>query len=192
MEPKAKEVLKKYKKARNKRKPREEIWVELDSFDRNQQWSLTGAPSWLPKPVTNFVHLVKYTKRAALAVDNPTGKLRAVSPAGVERVEQLNRAFQDTWDRIKARKVVRQNIETSKLLGDGIAYVYWDEFMEGRMGSTVLGDPGYRFEGDIRLREIDPASFFPDPNAFTLEDCEYICIMERKPMSWVKNHPKFK
>jgi hypothetical protein len=185
-------VLGLYKKAKNKKQSREAIMKELDAFDRNQQWELNNAPEWLPKPVTNFVHLVKYTKRAALSIDNPTGKLRAVSPLGVERVGALDKAFQDTWDRIKGRRVVRQNIETSKLLGLGIAHVFWNESKEGRMGSTVQGDKGYMFEGDIELREIDPANFFPDPTAFTLEDCRYIAVMERKSIDWVKSHPKFK
>jgi hypothetical protein len=188
----AQEILAKFRKAKNKKQRREEIMKELDAYDRNQQWDLQNAPPWLPKPVTNFVHLVKYTKRAALSIDNPTGKLRAVSPAGRERVDMLDKAFQDTWERIKGRKVVRQNVETSKLLGPGFAHVFWDEYKEGRMGTTVLGDKGYHYEGEIRIREIDPASFFPDPNAFCLEDCEYVCVMERKPESWVKNHPKFK
>ena len=191
-EKKAKEIMAKFKKARNKKQKREVIMKELDAFDRNQQWDLQNAPPWLPKPVTNFVHLVKYTKRAALAIDNPTGKLRAVSPAGVERVDKLDRAFQYVWERIKARKVVRENVETAKLLGTAFAHVAWNEHKEGRMGSTVQGDKGHYFEGEIVIRELDPGTVFPDPNAFTIEDCEYIFVVERKPMSWVKNHPKFK
>ena len=156
------EILAKYKKAKNRKKPREDIMKELDAYDRNQQWDLQNAPSWLPKPVTNFVHLVKYTKRAALAMDNPTGKLRAVSPFGRDRVDKLDKAYQFVWDRIKARKVVRENIETAKLLGTGIAHVYWEEYKEGKMGSTVQGDKGFMYEGDICIRESDPACFFPD------------------------------
>jgi hypothetical protein len=186
------EILSKYRKAKNRKKPREEIMKELDAYDRNQQWDLQNAPAWLPKPVTNFVHLVKYTKRAALAMDNPTGKLRAVSPLGIDRVNKLDQAYQYVWDRIKARKVVRENIETAKLLGTGIAHVYWDEYKEGKLGATVQGDPGFMYEGDICIREIDPACFFPDPSAFTLQDCRYVAIMERKSREWVKNHPKFK
>jgi hypothetical protein len=34
--------------------------------------------------------------------------------------------------------------------------VFWNESKEGRMGSTIQGDKGYMFEGDIELREIDP------------------------------------
>jgi hypothetical protein len=189
---KEQQVLEKIRKAKNRKQKRADIMAELDAFDRNQQWDLQSAPEWLPKPVTNFIHLIKYTKRAALAMDNPTGKLRAVSPEGVQRVEMLDKAFQYVWDRIKARKVVRENIETAKLLGTAIAHVHWEEYKEGRLGSTVQGDKGYQFEGDICIREIDPGLFFPDPDAFTLEDCRYIAIIERKTMDWIKNNPKFK
>jgi hypothetical protein len=186
------QVLARIRKAKNRKQKRADIMAELDAFDRNQQWDLQSAPAWLPKPVTNFIHLIKYTKRAALAMDNPTGKLRAVSPAGVERVDLLDHAFQYVWDRIKARKVVRENIETSKLLGTAFAHVYWEEYKEGRLGTTVQGDKGYQFEGDLCIRELDPAIVFPDPDAFCLEDCRYIAVIERKTMDWIKNNPKFK
>jgi hypothetical protein len=186
-------ILEKFKRAKTKRESNKDgIWQELDAFDRNQQWDLKASPDWLPKPVTNFVHLVKYTKRAALAMENPTGKLRPVSPAGQQSVQELNEGFQYTWERIKGRKVVRQNIETAKLLGTAIAHVYWNENKEGRLGTTIQGDEGYQFEGEICIKEIDVSSFYPDPNAFSLEECEFVHIVERKPISWLKKHPKFK
>lgn len=184
-------IMERFQRAKTKRRKREQKWHELDAFDRGEQWDLEKVPAWLPKPITNFIHLVKTTKRAALAVDNPTAKLRPVSPMNEEAVKALNRAFEYVWERIKARKVVRQNIETAKLLGDGIAFVYWDEFFEGRMGTTILGDEGYHFEGEICIKEIDPANFYPDPDAFTIQDCRFIHIVERKPLEWVKKHPKF-
>lgn len=185
------EITEMFNKAKAKRQKKDPIWKELDAFDRNEQWDMNNAPAWLPKPITNYVHLVKNTKRAAFAVDNPAGKLRPMSPAGKDAVKLLNKAYEDTVERIKMRKVVRENIETSKLLGTGIAQFTWDESAEGRMGSTVLGDEGFQYEGEIRVREIEPSTFYPDPNAFTIEDCEYIFIRERKPLAWVKNHPKF-
>lgn len=184
-------IMEKFEKSKKKRQQKDSVWKELDAFDRNDQWNLNDAPPWLPKPVTNYIHLVKYTKRAAFAVDNPTGKLRPMSPAGQEPVRMLNKAYEDTADRIKMRKTVRENIETSKLLGTAIAQMYWNEHTEGRMGTTILGDEGFQYEGEIGLREIQPTSFYPDPNAFTIEDCEYIFIRERKPLEWIKKNPKF-
>ncbi len=185
------EIMDKFQKAKNKRLEKDPIWTELDAFDRNQQWDLSNAPAWLPKPVTNYIHLVKYTKRASFAVENPVAKLRPVSPKGVEPVRTLNKAYEDTFDRIKARKVVRENIETSKLLGTAIAHVFWDEMKEGRMGVTVLGDEGFRYTGEIGIKEIEPSTFFPDPNAFSIEDCEYIIVRERRPLSWIDANPLF-
>lgn len=185
------EILGKFRQARNKRQAKDELWKELDAFDRNEQWDLKAAPPWLPKPITNYIHLVKYTKRAAFAVENPTAKLRPFSPKSMEAVKLLNKAYEDTFDRIKARKVIRESIETMKLLGTAIAHVTWDEVSEGRMGTTVLGDDGFQYTGEIKLELVEPSTFFPDPNAFTLEDCDYVFIRQRKPMSWIKSNPKF-
>jgi hypothetical protein len=185
-------ILEMFAAAKNQRQRMDAIWKELDAFDRNQQWELSSAPPWLPKPVTNFVHLVKYTKRASFAVENPVAKLRPVSPNGVPLVEKLNKAYEDTFDRIKMRKLIRDNIETAKLLGTGVAFMYWNEEKEGRMGTTIQGDEGFQYQGEIEVRQIEPSSFYPDPNAFTLEDCEYIIVRERRPLSWIKKHPKFK
>ena len=120
------EVLDKFRKARTKRQLKDPTWHELDAFDRNEQWEIDGRiPGWVPKPVTNFVHLVKYTKRAAFAMENPTGKLRPVREEDRQSIELLQKAYEFVWERIRARKVVRENIETAKLLGTGIAQVYW-------------------------------------------------------------------
>lgn len=185
-------ILENFRKAKNKRQSKDSTWTELDAFDRNNQWDLNNAPAWLPKPVTNYIHLVKYTKRASFAVENPVAKLRPVSPAGVERVRMLNKAYEDTFDRIKARKVIRENIETAKLLGTAIAHTYWNEFKEGRMGTTILGDDGFHYKGEIGIKEIEPSTFFPDPNAFSIDECDFIIIRERKPLSWIKANPKFR
>lgn len=185
-------ILSRFREAKTKRQKKDEVWKELDAFDRNEQWDLQQAPPWLPKPITNYIHLVKYTKRAAFAVENPTAKLRPFSPKSIEQVALLNKAYEDTFDRIKARKAIRESIETMKLLGTSIGHVFWNETAEGRMGETVLGDEGYHYTGEIGIRIIDPASFFPDPTAFTIEDCDFVFVRERKPLSWVKSNPKFK
>lgn len=184
-------ILENFRKAKNKRQSKDMIWTELDAFDRNQQWDLNNAPAWLPKPVTNYIHLVKYTKRASFAVENPVAKLRPVSPKGVDLVKKLNKAYEDTFHRIKARKVIRENIETAKLLGTAIAHVYWNDMEEGRMGTTILGDEGFLYKGEIGIKEIEPSTFYPDPNAFSIDDCEFIIVRERKAWSWIEANPKF-
>jgi hypothetical protein len=89
-------------------------------------------------------------KRAALATENPMAMLRPLSIEDVDNVNKLQRIYEWVWKRIKARKSVRDAIETSKLLGTGIVQVYWDE-MTGVQGGTNA-----KYEGEIKTREIDP------------------------------------
>jgi len=94
--------------------------------------------------------------------------------------------FDWVWKKIGAKRVVRQCIETSKLLGTAIAHVYWDEH------TGVLGGEDAYYEGEIRICEIDPANFFPDPTAYRLQDCQYIHVVEKKPRKWVESVFKVK
>jgi hypothetical protein len=183
----AEKILAKFHKARNKRQLKDSHWRELDTFDRGDQWEVVGhIPPWIPKPVTNMIHLVKTTKRAALAIENSTGKLRPLTPFDIEPVKKFQKVYEHVWSVTKSRSVVRDVIETGKLLGTGIAQVFWDE------NTGVLGGSQGLYEGEIRVRQLDPASVYPDPSAFRLDDCQFIHIVERKPIEWLKNHPLFK
>jgi hypothetical protein len=178
----AAEILKKFEKAKQKRMVKNDLWKELDAFDRGDQWSISAnpIPAWMPKPVTNFIHLVKYTKRAGLAMQNSAGSLRPVSPEDVQKVEKLQQIYEFVWDKIKVKNSIRDAIETSRLLGTGITQVFWNE------NTGVMGGTNGLYEGEIGVKQIDVASFYPDPNAFRLEDCEYVHVVERKPVAWIK------
>lgn len=183
---KSKEITARFRRAKEVRDRKNELWQELDAFDRGEQWDLTGSvPKWVPKPVTNFIHLIKTYKRASLAIENPVAQIRAQSPSDVEMASEMQRIVDWTWKKVKARMTIRECIETTKLLGTSIAMIYWDE------NTGVRGGTGGLYEGEIRLQQVDPASFYPDPNAFTLDDCEFVHVVERKPIAWLKKHPLF-
>ena len=183
LDKKVAQILEKYQKAKRHRQRKDPKWKELDAFDRGEQWELgdTQLPPWVPKPVTNFIHLVKTTKRAALAIENPGAMIMGQSPQDHENAKELQKIVDFVWKQMKARSVVRDVLETSKLLGTGIAMVYFD-YENG----TVKGADGGRYQGEIKMRQIDPANFYPDPNAFRLEDCEYIHLVFRRPIKWVE------
>ena len=187
----ASEIMSKFNSAKRKREHKDARWRELDAFDRGEQWDLAGKsndklPPWIPKPVTNFVHLVKTTKRAALAIENPTGKIYPQSPSDIETSDLLQKVYEFEWERMKLRKYIRSSIGTGKLLGTAILQLYYDE------SDGVLGPSDKLYEGRIKALEIDPASFYPDPNAFSLEECEFVHVVKRKSLAWIKKHPKFK
>lgn len=173
-----------YRKARDQRQKMDPLWSELDNFYRGEQYNDQKIPPWVPKPVTNFIHLVVSTKRAALALEHPSAILSAVAAEDTERIEELQRIYEWVWKKVKASRVVRQNIETSRLLGTGIAHVYWHE------DTGVMGREGQYYEGEICIKELDPACFFPDPNADCIEDCQFIHLVEKKPRAWVESYFK--
>lgn len=181
----AKKILEKFQKARERRQHKDAKWRELVEFYRGEQWDKSGKiPPWIPKPVTNYIHLVTTTKRAAFAIENPIGMLRPLSAADEEAINKLQRIYEYEWKHVKARKYVREAIETGKLLGTGIVQVYFDDTIIG-------GGTGTMYEGEVRMRHIDPATFYPDPTAHTLEDCQFVHIVERKSIEWLKKHPIF-
>lgn len=179
----AAKILQRFEEAKRQRQTKDAKWRELDAFDRGEQWNLGDVkiPAWVPKPVTNYVHLVKTTKRAALAIENPAAMILGQSPEDHLKAKELQKVVDFVWEQIKARKVVRECLDTAKLLGTGIAKVYYDA-----ENDTVKGGKGGKYTGEIKVRQIDPANFYPDPNAFTLEDCEYIHLVYRRPLKWVE------
>lgn len=181
-----KRILPKLRKAKEKRQLKDAGWTELDKFDRGEQYGDAPLPSWIPKPVTNMVHLIKTTKRAAFAMENPTGKLRPLTSNDVENIEKLQKAYEYEWQRTASRKVVREVLETGKLLGTGISQVFWEE------NTGVKGGTDGLYEGEITVKHLDISCFYPDPNAFDLDSCRFAAIIERKSKEWLKKHPKFK
>lgn len=176
-------ILEKFHQAKRQRQKKDPTWKELDAFDRGEQWELDGSkiPEWIPKPVTNYIHLVKTTKRASMAIENPEALILGQSVDDHEKAQELQDVFNFVWEQMRARSVVRDCLETSKLLGTSIAQIYYDDG-----NGTVKGGQGGKYEGELGIRQIDPGSFYPDPNAFRIQDCEFIHIVRRRPVSWVE------
>lgn len=185
-------ILSKFQKAKRQRQKKDPKWQELDAFDRGEQWELsdTKLPPWIPKPVTNYVHLVKTTKRASLAIENPSPVLLGQSREDHAEAKNLQKVVDFVWDQMKARKYTRAALETAKLLGTAIIQVYYDH-----ENGMVRGGKNGKYQGVVKMKQIDPANFYPDPNAFSIEDSEYIFVKYRRPLSWVKkkfNKPNLK
>jgi hypothetical protein len=178
--PKVQKILRRLDKSQKFKQKYIPLWKELDEFYRSDQYKNSKLPPWVPKPVTNFIHLVVTTKRAALSGENPMAMMRPQSKDDIERVRSFQKVYEWVWKKIKARSIVRDNIETAKLLGTAIAYVYWDE------NTGVLGGTNAAYEGEIRMKEIDPMNFHVDPNAYRLEDAEWVHVTEKRSRTWVE------
>lgn len=181
MTPNVKKILGRLDKSKKHKQTILPDWAELELFYRGDQYKDSKLPYWVPKPVTNYIHLTVTTKRAAMAGDNPMAMLRPLGPEDVRKIAQLQRIYEWAWKRIGARAIVRDNIETSRLLGTGIAHVYWDE------NTGVLGGTGTMFEGEIRVKEVDPMNFHVDPNAYRIQDAAWVHVTEKRSRDWVES-----
>ena len=176
-----KKIMRRLDKSKKHKSQYYDTWSELDEFYRGDQYKNSRLPSWVPKPVTNYIHLVVTTKRASMAGDNPMATIRPLGPDDVRKVSDMQKIYEWVWKRIKARALVRDNIETSRLLGTAIGHVYWDE------NTGVLGGNGALYEGEIRVKEIDPMNFHIDPNAYRIQEADWVHVTEKRSRQWVES-----
>lgn len=63
----------------------------------------------------------------------------------------------------------------------------WDAFMYGvGIFKSVWDNSLCEGKGDVNLRRVDPWAFYPDPNATSLADCEYMCEVRRMSLSEIE------
>jgi hypothetical protein len=150
-----------------RRQRKDSMWIELDAFDRGEQWTQKGVmPSWIPRPSSNYINKVKRYKTGALILEDYMGELKPLAPENEPQIWMLQRFYEQLWDKLNVKYTLLDVIRTSRLLGTGILYVGWDE-------NYIGGTRGHLFQGEILVKEIEPSTFFIDPAAFDLEEAMY-------------------
>jgi hypothetical protein len=150
-----------------RRQQKDEMWRELDAFDRGEQWTTKGVmPSWIPRPSSNLINKVKRYKTGALMLEDYLGELKPLAPEDEAPIWMLQRFYEQLWEKLNIKYQILDVTRTSRLLGTGILYLGWDENYLG-------GTRGHLFQGEILIKEIEPSTFFIDPAAFELEEALY-------------------
>lgn len=178
-------------KAENAVRKKHRMWRIMDTFDRGEQWEGKAIPPWVPKPVTNIIRLVRTFKRANLASEIPRPSFAPEQPEDAQWVSQLQKAHDHVWDTERVERVIRRSIDRALLQGTAIVYVYNDEsyvggkyFGEGNPNNSL-------FRGRICVKRFPNTNFFPDPDAYSLDDCKYIETTEIMPLWKIKQNPAF-
>ena len=164
----AREIWQKAREAIDYRRQRKDsLWIELDAFDRGEQWTQKGVmPSWIPRPSNNYINKVKRYKTGSLILEDYMGELKPLAPENEPQIWMLQRFYEQLWDKLNVKYHLLDALRTSRLLGTGILYVGWDE-------NYIGGTSGHLFQGEILVKEIEPSTFFIDPAAFELEEALY-------------------
>jgi len=169
-----------------------ETWKILDLFDRGQQWEGASLAPWVPKPVTNFIRYFRTLKRANLASAIPSAHFYSEHPADIETIRNLQKAYEHIWHMEKVDRTVRRCIDRALLQGTSIAYVYNDDAYVGGKYYGEEDPDNHLYVGKICVKRVPVGNFFPDPNAYSLDECKYIEITEVLPLKEVKNTPAYK
>jgi hypothetical protein len=168
------------------------MWKMLDTFDRGDQWKDAAVPPWVPKPVTNFIRYIRTLKRANLASAIPKAKFSPVYPQDVDIVGRLQKAYDHVWETEEVARKVRRAIDRAVLQGTAIIYVYNDDdYVGGRYYSE--GNPANQlYKGKICTKRFPNANFFPDPDAYCIEECKWIETTELLPFEQIRENMAFR
>jgi len=85
----------------------------------------------------------------------------------LKQLESIADILNDCWENVKkntgmdniSQKVIRDGL----INGIGIAKVFWNQSVDNGLG-------------DVRIERVNPVDFYPEPNATTIENCNYIFI----------------
>ena len=85
----------------------------------------------------------------------------------LKQLESIADILNDCWENVKkntgmdniSQKIIRDGL----INGIGIAKVFWNQSVDNGLG-------------DVRIERVNPIDFYPEPNATTIENCNYIFV----------------
>lgn len=181
-----------FRRAENALDSKRMMWNKIDKFDRSEQWLDAALPPWIPKPVTNYIRYVRTLKRANLASTIPSAHYTAKEEKYQEDMDKLQKAYNHVWQTEKVPRVVRRCIDRVILQGTALAIVYNDDTYVGGTYEKKDSPNNSLFRGRVCVKRFPILNFFPDPDAYRIDDCKYIETTENLSLKAVKNNKKFK
>ncbi len=180
-----------FRKARDAYRKRRESWKIIDMFDRGEQWADVNLPPWIPKPVHNLVKYIRIIKRANLAGNISAAHYSPINPEHRQEVDMLQKGYKHVWATQKVPYTIRRCIDRALLQGTAIAYVYSDDTAINGEYYTEGDKRNKLWQGEIYVKRFPNTNFFPDPDAFCIEECKWIETTELTTLSAVKANKKF-
>lgn len=184
-------MTQRYNRAEQAVKTKHKEWEILDIFDRGKQWEDVSLPPWIPKPIHNMMRQTRILKRANLASAIPAAHYAAIHEDQKDAVAMLQRAYKHVWDTQKVTNTIRRCIDRIFVYGTQIACVYNEEDITGSYYGE--NNPNNRlYQGTIRVKRFPVTNFFPDPEAYCIEECRFVETTEISTLAAVKKNRAFK
>jgi len=186
------QMLQRYRKAESAVSERQQLWKDLDMFDRGEQWKNVSIPPWIPKPVTNFIRYIRTLKRANLASAIGKANFMSVNPQFEEQVLKLQKAYDHVWETENIQRTLRTSLDRGLLQGTSVLYVYNDDAYVGGTYREPYDPQNQLYSGKICVKRVPIANFYPDPDAYDLDSCKFIEVTEILSLQQVRNNPEFR
>jgi len=194
---KVEKILANLKFSKNSRRTWEQKVKKLLEFRQGNQWNVQAMPAWMPKPVTNYIHLAITYHKAHLSITNPMPIVVAEHPQFEWAKDNFQHAIEHVWNKQDIRLTVRESIEQALIAGTAIVQVTFDNTLYG--GSPPIIDPvtgqvifeGNLWQGEVVVRPVPILNFYPDPSAVELENMQFVAIETITSLDTVKSDPRY-
>lgn len=160
--------------ARAARRERVSRWNRSYRILRNRTWS-GNRDAWLPTPEVPEIYPIIAACVGWQTDQRPTWDITPWSEPNSPFYEFYNQlsgdlevAMDSTFDINECEGEVEQVVWDGYIYGTGIFKTCWDSTLDGGLGNAVL-------------RRVDPYTFYPDPQATSLRDANY--LIEARTMS---------
>lgn len=186
-EKRLKEVIKKIKDATDYRKQqRDKEYVTNMANYEGLGWELASYNSESPFIIKSDINHLKNAidiRLGSLFANTYYGELKPQSPSDVEAVQALNVLYKNEWYRLNADDMIEKVVKDGAICDNGYVEVNFDT-------DAMHGGKGTRREGLITINHLHSANVYLDPNAASIDDCDYIVTKVTKTKSWLKRHHK--
>jgi hypothetical protein len=166
-------INQRYELSKSRRSKFESAWKKVNQYRRGDQWSAAKAFSWQEQPVINYITYLITGRAAALIEEVPALVAEPRNPSDDLLAQTLSKVIQYVFD-INDMPRLLQKAEVDRVEGGTwLMQVAYDPLMLNGLG-------------DIRVSVIDCANFYPDPDAYTLDDCEWVIVAVPKPIRYIE------
>ncbi len=156
-----------FQASKSYRSKRVEWWRRSYQLVHNRPWN-PSRDAWMPSPAASEIWPIVQAIVAWMTDQRPMLYVNAATDPGSQFFDTASKVARDLEKTIEANWMNRQtDAEHEKMLWDGLIYgtgilkTVWDCTVEETLG-------------DAKTVRVDPFAFYPDPQATSLETCNYL------------------
>lgn len=173
-----------------RKEQRDKEYINNEAHYEGLQWNLSnvgGESPFIVKSDINHLKNAVKIRLGSLYANTYYGKLKPLSQDDIETIENLNVLYKNEWYRLNMDQLIEDAIRNGAIFDNGYIKFNYDP-------DKIIGSTNTRREGAITAELVETASIYLDPNANSLEDCDFMVEkiimtmdrMKREHEDWYK------